>query len=73
MRGINLMNEMTREDLINEILADQREILERAELPHLKAMVIDQRLAAYRERLEQEAGITVHRGILGSSVEDREE
>lgn len=73
MIGIHLINEMTREQLINEFQANQRKELETMELAVLKGHVINIRVEAYRERLQKEAGITMHQNIFGMHIQENEE
>lgn len=71
--GIELIGDMTKEQIIDEIQAANRKLLEGAELTELKRLVIDARMNAYRARLEREAKIEVHRSIFGSHVQDMDE
>jgi hypothetical protein len=54
---------LTREQLTEEILADQRAALDRLNMDDLRAHVITQRVTLYKRRLAAEAGLVV--GALG--------
>lgn len=71
--GFGFIKEMDKDELIEEILAHQKMLLEKMEVTQLKATVIDIRVAAVRERLTTEAGITVTPGIFGASVEENDD
>lgn len=71
--GIELIGDMTKDQIIDEIQVANRKLLEKAELAELKGMVIEVRMNAYRARLEREAKIEVHRSIFGSHVHETDE
>lgn len=66
--GFSIIGEMSKEQLIDEIVEHQRKAMRLLEIEQLKAHVIDFRMAETRKRLEEEAGIRVHHGILGTHV-----
>lgn len=68
MNGFNFLSDMTREELIDEIMENQREIAQTYSDDQLKAAVIEYRVNATRRRLEAEAGIKVTRGLFGDSI-----
>lgn len=70
MLGFSLINEMSKDQLIDEFLLHQRKELEKMEMPILKGQIITIRVNAYRERLEKEAGVSLHQGIFGTHVEE---
>ena len=70
--GIEIIGDMTKAQIIDEIQAANRKLLEAAELTELKGILIDARMNAYRQRLEREAKIEVHRNIFGSHIQDTE-
>ncbi len=72
IRGIELIGEMTKEALVDEIQAHNRKIFMATEITELKSMVIESRINLYRQRLEKEAKITVHRNIFGAHVHEEE-
>lgn len=73
MMGFEFIKEMPKENMIEEILAHQRELLMEMEITALKATIIDIRVNALRKRLTEEAGITVTPGIFGASIEEKDE
>ncbi len=73
IRGIELIGEMTREQLVNEIQEHNRKLLMSTELAELKGMVIRSRVTLYQERLEKEANIQIHNSFFGSQVHDKDE
>lgn len=50
-----LIGEMSKEDLIAELLSHQRVRFGEMDIPHLRALVIDARMQAFHERLITEA------------------
>lgn len=68
MMGINFINEMTREDLVHEILAAQRVKLLVADITELKVAVINLRVEATRDALVKEAGLKTEGGFFGTQV-----
>lgn len=73
IRGIELIGEMTKVQLVDEIQEHNRRLLMGTEMAQLKGLVIDARMNLYRERLEKEANIEVHRSLFGSHVHDKDE
>ncbi len=73
IRGIELISEMTKEQLIDEIQLHNQKRLMGVTVVQLKGMVIEARMNDYRERLEKEADIEVHRDIFGSHIHDKAE
>lgn len=69
--GIKPIKEMTREELIYEIIEVNRIGLEGQSMGQLKAGVAQLRLSDYKERLLKEAGIK--EGPIGMLVIDEEE
>lgn len=55
--GIAIIGEMSREDLIEEILLAQRGNLMSCELDQLRRFVVQLRIHAYSRRLNTEAGV----------------
>lgn len=56
--GFKVIGEMAKEELIEEILATQRIILDSMTMTDLKQHVVQGRVAAVTKRLYEEAGIT---------------
>lgn len=73
IRGIELTGDMTKEQLVAEIQAHNREMLMGTPLAELKALVIDSRMNKYRSRLEKEAKVEVHRSMFGTHVREQEQ
>jgi len=71
--GFAIIKDMCKEDLIDEILANQRKHLLTCEVADLKGSVVAYRVERYKESLISEAGIKVTPGIFGSAkVEDED-
>jgi len=70
--GFKIISEMSKEDLIEEILAAQRVKLDEMSDKHLKVTVINLRVEATRDALVKEAGVTIHDGPFGPSIVDDE-
>lgn len=60
MTQVNLIGEMTREQLTEEILATNREALASHDIHQLRHVVIQNRLETYRVKLFREAGFAHH-------------
>lgn len=73
MMGFKIIGEMSREELVDEIMLFQRKIMEEQPTNDLKALIIDFRLAETRKRLEKEAGIKIQQGLLHRHIEEDEE
>jgi len=73
IRGIELISEMTKEDLVSEIEIHNHKLLMATETHELKAMVIRSRVQRYQERLEKEANIEIQHGMFGAHIRDRDE
>lgn len=58
MTGFKLIREMSREELIDEILMGNRMTLEGADDETLKTHVVNLRLTIYRRNILKEAGLT---------------
>lgn len=71
-RWFKKIAEMTKDEMIDEILNEQRVMLAENDLPTLKAMIVDFRLMDARKKLEADAGITIQRSIFGATAEDAE-
>lgn len=56
-KGFKLIRDMTKAELIEEILAEQREFLLKAELDQLRLRVVQFRLHDVQQRLLAESGI----------------
>ena len=63
--GFKIIREMTKEELIEEILIAQKEHLERQEINDLKQAVITVRTHQTQHRLMEEADLEQPRGFLG--------
>lgn len=63
--GFKIIREMTKEELIEEILIAQREHLEKQEINDLKQAVITVRTHQTQHRLMEEADLEQPRGFLG--------
>jgi len=70
MMGFKIIGEMTREELVDEIMHFQRRIMEEQDTADLKSLIIDFRLAETRKRLEKEAGIKITQGLLGRTIQE---
>lgn len=57
LTGFNMLRDMTKEQLIGEILEQHRGTLEGMELPQLRVNVIELRVQDYKRRLAEEAGV----------------
>lgn len=60
--GFSLIGEMSKKDLIEEIVIAQRKVLADRDVADLRAFVVQLRTTAVRERLMAEAGINPHSG-----------
>lgn len=69
-----LIREMSKEELIAELIDTTREHLEKHDISDLKAQVINGRMASVHERMLREAGLKQERGFMGfpRMVEDEE-
>jgi hypothetical protein len=65
--GIEFIGEMTKEDIVKELMAAQQTHMETHSLSHLKAELIQLRLAIIRQRMIKEAGLKEEPGYLGFS------
>lgn len=73
MMGINIIGEMSKEDLIHEILAYHRAKLLDTEVTELKVTVINLRMEDYRKALVTEAGLKLSNdNFMGSRIVDDE-
>ncbi|HEY6022097.1 MAG TPA: hypothetical protein VIY48_20185 [Candidatus Paceibacterota bacterium] len=68
MIGFKIIGEMSKEDLIEEILAAQRAKLTATDVSALKVAVINHRVEATRDALVVEAGLTVQSGPFGTTL-----
>lgn len=69
--GFKLIGEMSREELIEELVSYQRKILLAQDDACLRAYIVNNRLERTKERLMREAGLKEQRtGIFSSYVED---
>lgn len=73
MIGFKIISEMSKEELVEEILETNRAKLNALDMTNLKASVINLRMDAYRENLAREAGLTIHNGVMGSYLADPDE
>lgn len=71
--GIKFIKEMTREELIDEILVNQRAQLEEMDLNGLRHHVADFRIREATKRIHTEAGLKHVAGILGGMVVPEDE
>lgn len=65
MIGFKVIKEMSKDELIEEILEGQRQELGNKDTTELKAMVVEFRVMHTREALTKEAGIITERGPMG--------
>lgn len=65
MMGFKIIREMTKEEMVEELLAGQRVAMNKADLDTLKGYVIQARLHQTHERLMEEADIERPQGIFG--------
>lgn len=65
MTGFQIIGEMTKEELLEEIIAHQRMHLDGMNIDNLRRSVIQIRLEEYQARLFAEAGVSRPQGILG--------
>ena len=72
MLGFAIIKDMSREDLIDEIIAGHRDKLEKLNTDQLKATVVNCRLDAVRASLIEESGLGKKVDSLGflSGLED---
>lgn len=70
--AFNIIGEMTKEELIEEILANQRETLESHDIGNLKGLVVNMRLESVKQRLIEEAGLKVTPGLFGGIMEEKD-
>lgn len=68
MIGLKIIKEMSREELIEEIIAVNRAKLEQEDMVTLKSCVANNRIASYRDSLMREAGLRETGTFLGNSV-----
>jgi hypothetical protein len=68
--GFNFIKEMTKEDLIEEVLKHQRRRLEEVPITTLRIEVIEQRVNEYKKRLADEAGVVAT--MLGYALKEDE-
>lgn len=74
VRGFEFLKEMTKEQLIDEILDDQCSKLKEFDLDSLRANVINLRVETYRKRLIEESGLKVQQGMFGTQyIKDDED
>ena len=66
--GFKVIRDMTREEMLAELLAYQRRILEPQETMQLRSYIATARLEAYKKRLLDEAGLRETGGLLGGLV-----
>ena len=71
--GLRIINEMTREQLITELLAHQRRVLEKQDNATLKGHVVEFRVSEYRDRAIKEAGIVVDQSMFHTRVIDEDD
>lgn len=69
--GINTIKEMTREELIEELLVGQRVRMAEEDVNQLRALVVNYRLDAIRRNLVEDAGLTM--GPMGFLTKDDSE
>ena len=73
MIGFGIIREMTKEELIDELLAHNRVALMTNPRAELRAMVVEFRLQELRNRLTAEAGISiVQSSVFGGHAEIEE-
>lgn len=70
--GLKIIREMSKEEIIDELLASQREVMERTELDHLKRHLIQFRVAQVQQRLAEEADLEpgFFSGLLGTGEDE---
>ncbi len=67
--GFDFLKNMTKEQLIDEIVFHQRRLMAQSSMENLRANVIDYRVKAYKDRLCDEAGL-IGGGVFGYAVKD---
>lgn len=74
VRGLKFLKTMTKDELIEEILAYQKATLEGLDISQLKAHVVDFRSTAFRNQLVEEAGMRVELNMFGHiQLEDKDD
>lgn len=68
--GIKFIKEMSREELVEEIITNQRAQLDEMDVNMLRHHVADFRIKEATKRIHLEAGLKVVPGILGGMVVD---
>ena len=71
--GFKVIKEMTREELIEEVLAVQRAQLNEMTIKNLRHNVADFRVAEMTKRIHAEAGVRILPGILGGTIVDEDD
>ncbi len=71
--GLKIIREMSKEEIIDELMEAQRVAMIKRELGDLKAELISYRLAVVRKRMIEEAGMEEHQGAWGSHLSDKKD
>lgn len=71
--GFKIIKEMSREELIDEIMDNQRAQAEEMETVNLRATVASSRIAEASRRIKAEAGIEMEGGLFGTTVREVDE
>lgn len=66
--GIKIIGEMSKEELIDELVAAQRKSWEGREMTDLKREVIHLRMTIIQESMIKEAGLKAEHGMLGMQI-----
>jgi hypothetical protein len=70
--GLELIREMSKEDIINELLEAQRLRMVQRKIGDLKNDLVQLRLAFIQKRMYDEAGLELHGGAFGTYAVDPE-
>lgn len=71
--GIKFIKEMSKEELIEEVVTNQRAQLDEMKINQLRHLVADFRIQEATKRIHIEAGLKVTPGIFGGMVTSDEE
>lgn len=63
--GFKLIGEMTKEELVAEVVEEWRRDVNSKEITELKELVVRIRMAHIQQRMLKEAGLSIRTGILG--------
>lgn len=71
--GIKVIKEMTREELIEEIITNQRAQAEAMDMKFLRANVVQFRIAEATKRIQAESGLKLESGLFGTTVSEADD